>query len=86
MCVYIYLYRGQVDAKRNAMNAATPEKGPSSVVAKPKPKPKVRSYLDTSIKQENLEAKRTIGTGTFGRVKLVQDKSVLIATVVIVMI
>ena len=75
------LFPSQVDAKRTAMNDAKPakesdatssgtRKDSKSVPSAPK------SYLDPSIKLQNLVAKRTIGTGTFGRVKLVQDKFV----------
>jgi len=64
----------KIDAKRNAMNDATPTKGDDAKAA-PKAAAKPQSFLDPSIKLENLVAKRTIGTGTFGRVKLVQDKT-----------
>ena len=66
----------QIDAKRNAMNDATPTKGDEPKAASKSTATKPQSFLDPSIKLQNLVAKRTIGTGTFGRVKLVQDKSV----------
>lgn len=61
------------------MNDATPVKGTTTATDAPvakAEKPVVKSFLDKSIKLENLVPKRTIGTGTFGRVKLVQDKFV----------
>lgn len=69
----------KVDAKRTAMNDATPAKEDDAPSSKSKDSKSgssaPKSFLDPSIKLENLVAKRTIGTGTFGRVKLVQDKT-----------